>query len=62
MNKLIEFNVEARRVLAPSPEYAGVAMNYQNFDLEIIFPQEGGRLCARVLASPQGDCPFIDVT
>jgi hypothetical protein len=35
-------------------------MIYQNFDLEIINPQ-GGHLCARVLESPQGDCPFIDV-
>jgi len=36
-------------------------MIYQNFDLEIICPQGGNRLCARVLESPQGDCPFIDV-
>ena len=36
-------------------------MIYQNFDLEIICPQGGKRLCARVLESPQGDCPFIDV-
>jgi hypothetical protein len=36
-------------------------MIYQNFDLEIICPQGGDRLCARVLESPQGDCPFIDV-
>ena len=36
-------------------------MIYQNFDLEIISPQGGDRLCARVLESPQGDCPFIDV-
>jgi hypothetical protein len=35
-------------------------MIYQNFDLEIISPQEG-QLCARVLESPQGDCPFINV-
>jgi len=36
-------------------------MNYQNFDLEIICPQGGNRLRARVLESPEGDCPFIDV-
>lgn len=36
-------------------------MLYQNFDLEIISPNGSGRLCARVLESPQGDCPFIDV-
>lgn len=36
-------------------------MIYQNFDLEIICPHGGERLCARVLDSPQGDCPFIDV-
>lgn len=36
-------------------------MIYQNFDLEIISPNGSGRLCARVLESPQGDCPFIDV-
>jgi hypothetical protein len=36
-------------------------MIYQNFDLEIICPQGGERLCARVLESPQGDCPFIDL-
>jgi len=35
-------------------------MIYQNFDLEIISPQ-GGQLCARVLESPQGDCPFMRV-
>jgi hypothetical protein len=35
-------------------------MIYQNFDLEIISPQ-GGQLCARVLESPQGDCPFVSV-
>lgn len=35
-------------------------MIYQNFDLEIISPQ-GGQLCARVLESPQGDCPFMSV-
>jgi hypothetical protein len=35
-------------------------MIYQNFDLEIISPQ-GGELCARVLESPQGDCPFVSV-
>jgi hypothetical protein len=35
-------------------------MIYQNFDLEIISPQ-GGELCARVLESPQGDCPFMSV-
>jgi len=35
-------------------------MIYQNFDLEIISPQGGG-LCARVLESPQGDCPFVSV-
>ena len=36
-------------------------MLYQNFDLEIISPKGSDRLCARVLESPQGDCPFIDV-
>jgi len=36
-------------------------MLYQNFDLEIISPKGSDRLCARVLDSPQGDCPFIDV-
>jgi len=36
-------------------------MMYQNFDLEIINPKGSDRLCARVLDSPQGDCPFIDV-
>lgn len=36
-------------------------MNYQNFDLEIISSQGDERLYARVLESPQGDCPFIDV-
>lgn len=36
-------------------------MIYQNFDLEIICPHGGDRLCARVLESSQGDCPFIDV-
>ncbi|MFC5477316.1 CHAT domain-containing protein [Massilia suwonensis] len=36
-------------------------MMYQNFDLEIISPKGSDRLCARVLESPQGDCPFIDV-
>jgi CHAT domain len=36
-------------------------MLYQNFDLEIINPKGSDRLCARVLESPQGDCPFIDV-
>jgi hypothetical protein len=36
-------------------------MNYQNFDLEIISPQGSGQLCARVLESPQGDCPFTGV-
>ena len=36
-------------------------MIYQNFDLEIISPQGADRLCARVLESPQGDCPFVDV-
>jgi len=36
-------------------------MNYQNFDLEIISPQEGGRFCARVLESPQGGCPFAEL-
>ncbi|MGX4643211.1 CHAT domain-containing protein [Massilia sp. SYSU DXS3249] len=36
-------------------------MIYQNFDLEIICPHGGDRLCARVLESPQGDCPFIDI-
>jgi hypothetical protein len=41
--------------------FLGVAMNYQNFDLEIICPQGGDRLRARVLESPEGDCPFIDV-
>lgn len=39
----------------------GVAMIYQNFDLEIIRPYGSERLCARVLESPQGDCPFVDV-
>lgn len=39
----------------------GLAMIYQNFDLEIICPGGGDRLCARVLESPQGDCPFADV-
>lgn len=37
------------------------AMMYQNFDLEVISPHGGDRLCARVLESPQGDCPFIEV-
>lgn len=37
-------------------------MNYQNFDLEIISSQGDGSLHARVLESPQGDSPFIDVT
>ncbi len=37
-------------------------MIYQNFDLEIIRPNGGDRLYARVLDSPQGDCPFVDVT
>ena len=36
-------------------------MQYQNFDLEIIDPQGSRRFCARVLDSPQGDCPFIEV-
>jgi hypothetical protein len=36
-------------------------MNYQNFDLEIISSQGDGSLHARVLESPQGDSPFIDV-
>jgi hypothetical protein len=36
-------------------------MIYENFDLEIISPQGDGALCARVLESPQGDCPFISV-
>jgi hypothetical protein len=36
-------------------------MNYQNFDLEIISSQGDGSLQARVLESPQGDSPFIDV-
>ncbi|MFC0254549.1 CHAT domain-containing protein [Massilia consociata] len=36
-------------------------MIYQNFDLEIIRPHGGDHLCARVLESPQGDCPFADV-
>jgi len=36
-------------------------MIYQNFDLEIIRPHGGDRLYARVLDSPQGDCPFVDV-
>ena len=36
-------------------------MIYQNFDLEIVCPQGENRLRARVLESPQGDCPFIDV-
>lgn len=40
---------------------SGVAMIYQNFDLEVISPHGGDRLCARVLESPQGDCPFVDV-
>lgn len=35
-------------------------MIYQNFDLEITSPRNG-QLRARVLASPQGDCPFIAV-
>lgn len=37
-------------------------MNYQNFDLEIICSQGDESLHARVLESPQGDSPFIDVT
>jgi len=37
-------------------------MNYQNFDLEIISSQGDQSLHARVLESPQGDSPFIDVT
>jgi hypothetical protein len=37
-------------------------MNYQNFDLEIISSRGDGRLHARVLDSPQGDSPFVDVT
>ena len=36
-------------------------MIYQNFDLEIVCPQGGTRLRVRVLESPQGNCPFIDV-
>jgi len=36
-------------------------MIYQNFDLEIIRPEGGGQLWARVLESPQGDCPFIQL-
>jgi len=36
-------------------------MNYQNFDLEIISSQGDESLHARVLESPQGDSPFIDV-
>ena len=36
-------------------------MNYQNFDLEIISSQGDQSLHARVLESPQGDSPFIDV-
>ena len=36
-------------------------MNYQNFDLEIICSQGDESLHARVLESPQGDSPFIDV-
>lgn len=46
---------------APFPGYLGIVMIYQNFDLEIISPHGGDRLCARVLESPQGDCPFVDV-
>jgi hypothetical protein len=37
-------------------------MIYQNFDLEIIASRGDPRLHARVLESPQGDSPFIDVT
>jgi len=40
----------------------GVAMIYQNFDLEIIRSYNGDRLTARVLDSPQGDCPLAEVT
>jgi hypothetical protein len=36
-------------------------MNYQNFDLEIISSQGDQSLHARVLESPQGDSPFVDV-
>jgi len=36
-------------------------MNYQNFDLEIISSQGDQSLHARVLESPQGDSPFIDI-
>ena len=36
-------------------------MIYQNFDLEIISPHGGDRLCVRVLESPRGACPFIDL-
>lgn len=39
----------------------GVAMIYQNFDLEIIRSYNGDRLTARVLDSPQGDCPLVEV-
>lgn len=37
-------------------------MIYQNFDLEIIASRGDPRLHARVLQSPQGDSPFINVT
>lgn len=36
-------------------------MNYQNFDLEIIASRGSKQLSARVLESPQGDTPFIEV-
>ena len=36
-------------------------MNYQNFDLEIISAQGDHQLYARVLESPQGDSPFVEV-
>lgn len=36
-------------------------MIYQNFDLEIISRPGSDQVSARVLESPQGDCPFMDV-
>lgn len=39
----------------------GAAMIYQNFDLEIIRSYDGDRLTARVLDSPQGDSPLVEV-
>jgi len=47
--------------MGAGPGTHGAAMIYQNFDLEIIRSYNGDRLTARVLDSPQGDCPLVEV-